>query len=100
MEKMIMKKSMFKKFVVSLMLVAMLLSSSVAFAAQTIDPEDGSTVDVTGTVEATTIIVTVPTSLSFAIDPNSETPLISVPATVVNGTYAPIDFQVLGITSD
>lgn len=96
-----MKNSVFKRVTVSAMLMAMLLSSAVASAAdQTVDPEMGSTIDVSGTADVTTIVVTVPTGLAFAINPNSPNPFTSVPATVINNTYAPIDFQVLGVVSD
>ncbi|BFH67335.1 hypothetical protein J27TS7_15900 [Paenibacillus dendritiformis] len=96
-----MMKSMLKKFTVSAMLMTMPLSSAVASAAdQTIDPENGSTIDVSGTADSTIIVVTTPTALAFAIDPNSPAPFTSVPATVTNGTYAPIDFQILGIISE
>ncbi|TDG00881.1 hypothetical protein [Paenibacillus piri] len=94
-----MKKQM-KKIAVGVMMLSMLFGSTAAFAENTVDPDNGSSVDVVGTTDSTIIIVTVPTALSFAINPNSETPFISVPATIINGTYAPVDFQVLGIISD
>lgn len=95
-----MKKSLIKKIAVGVMLMSM-LGSAAAFAAdQEVDPNNGATIDVSGSASATTIVVTVPTALSFAINPNSGTPFTSVPATITNGTYAPIDFQVLGITSE
>jgi hypothetical protein len=99
----IMKKpfSILRKATLGVMVLTMLASSSLAFAADaTVDPVTGSTVDVVGEVRSTTLVVTVPTSLSFVIDPNSATVFTSVPATVVNGTKAPIDFKVLGVTSD
>jgi hypothetical protein len=66
-------------------------------------PETGTTgydVDIVGAVNAATIIVTVPTALSFVIDTNAETVFTSVPAQITNGTKAPITFQVLGLSSE
>lgn len=88
-----------KKVTTAALLLTLVFGSAVASADQGVDPEDGSTVDVVGTASATTIVVTMPTVLTFAINPNNEVPFTSVPASVVNATYAPVDLQVLGITS-
>lgn len=94
-----MRTSFSKKVISAALLMSLVFGSAVASADQPIDPDNGSTVDVVGTASATTIVVTMPTVLSFAINPNNEKPFTSVPATVVNSTYAPVDLQILGITS-
>ncbi|MFC0212473.1 hypothetical protein ACFFK0_08360 [Paenibacillus chartarius] len=94
-----MRTSFSKKVISAALLMSLVFGSAVASADKQIDPDSGSTVDVEGTASATTIVVTMPTVLSFAINPNNVKPFTSVPATVVNSTYAPVDVQILGITS-
>ncbi|WP_052487641.1 GLUG motif-containing protein [Gordoniibacillus kamchatkensis] len=56
--------------------------------------------DIVGTVDATWIIVTVPTTVSFAILPDaSDKSFVSVPFQVLNQSNAPIDVKFLGMHS-
>ncbi|GGF89056.1 GLUG motif-containing protein [Paenibacillus aceti] len=64
------------------------------------DSESSRDIDITGSVSASIIVVTVPTTLSFAIKTNSETdPFISAPFSVENQTNSPIEIAFLGFKS-
>jgi hypothetical protein len=94
-----MKKSMLKKLLACVIITSMVLGSTLTVFAT--DP----TVEVLGSIEATIIDVTLPISLSFAVNPNAKTALgekvvTATPATITNSTNAPVDVQVLGIVSD
>jgi hypothetical protein len=57
--------------------------------------------DMIGEVSPIVIMVTVPTSLSFLVDPNDPiNKLIVTPFTVVNNTNAPVDFNFLGFKAN
>ncbi|TDG00882.1 GLUG motif-containing protein [Paenibacillus piri] len=63
--------------------------------------DESQKIDITGDVSSTLIIVTVPTSVSFAIKTNSEVnPFVSVPFSVQNESKAPVDVEVLGFQAN
>lgn len=55
--------------------------------------------DIKGTVTATWIIVTVPTSVSFALLPDAVEQFVSVPFQVQNQSVAPVEVKFLGVRS-
>nr|WP_245251325.1 GLUG motif-containing protein [Paenibacillus turicensis] len=64
------------------------------------ESESGREVDIIGNITPTTIIVTVPTTLSFAIKPDSENdPFISAPFSMENQSNSPIEVSFLGFQS-
>lgn len=99
-----------KKVFTGAVLCAAMLSMTVmnAFAAndpstddsQTIDPNSGATILVTGEVSATVITVTVPISVSFAINPNNDSPLTVPTFSFKNNSTAPVNVSYLGFTSN
>jgi hypothetical protein len=103
-------KNVLNKFVVSTSLVSMIIGADSASAASAetvtdsayalaVDQTD-STIPVSGEASATTIQITVPTQLSFYIDPNSSTSFITHPGDVTSQTPAPIDLQILGLVAE
>lgn len=85
-----------KKVLLLVLACAMMAMTAIQVSAQEVSSGD-STVPVNGTAQATVITLTVPTSLSFAINPNTETTFLSAPADMVSATPAKLDVDIIAI---
>lgn len=80
-------------------LAALLMVTTVTASAQEVG-EGNTDVTINGEVTATVITVTVPTAMSFTINPNAEPSFVSSTADIVSKTAAKLDVDVLGFRSD
>lgn len=98
------RRSIGKKVVIAAMATALVAGASIPALAATTQTATGTgsasaSVPINGTINATTISVTVPNSVAYSIDPDSNT--FTAPSlAVTNNTVVPVNIGVQSLTAD